>query len=116
VTVVHLELHTHDLSAARAFYSDLLRWETAEIDNHLGAYLNEFTFRFNRRRARRRGLLFYRLLEQAVTADPVTYRAVIVNPRPTGRRPALASSPGRVAAVAAVDRPWRRSRPENTST
>ena len=28
---------------------------------HLDAYLNEFTFRFNRRRSRRRGLLFYRL-------------------------------------------------------
>jgi hypothetical protein len=38
VTVVHLELHTHDLSAARAFYSDLLRWETAEIDNRWGTY------------------------------------------------------------------------------
>ena len=25
---------------------------------HLDAYLNEFTFRFNRRRSRRRGLLF----------------------------------------------------------
>jgi transposase-like protein len=83
---------------------------------HLDAYLNEFTFRFNRRRSRRCGMLFYRLLEQAVAADPVTYRALVVNPRPTGRRPALASSPGRVAAVAAVERPWRRSRPENTPT
>jgi transposase-like protein len=31
--------------------------------DHLDAYLNEFTFRFNRRNSRRRGLLFYRLLE-----------------------------------------------------
>jgi transposase-like protein len=36
---------------------------------HLDAYLNEFTFRFNRRGSRRRGLLFYRLLEQAILAD-----------------------------------------------
>jgi len=36
---------------------------------HLDAYLNEFTFRFNRRRSGRRGLLFYRLLQQAVLAD-----------------------------------------------
>ena len=49
---------------------------------HLDAYLNEFTFRFNRRRSRRRGLLFYRLLEQAILADPITYRSLIVNPRP----------------------------------
>jgi transposase-like protein len=74
---------------------------------HLDAYLNEFTFRFNRRRSRRRGLLFHRLLEQAVAADPITYHSLIVNPRPTGRRPAIPTSPGRVAAVPAVDRPWR---------
>ena len=74
---------------------------------HLDAYLNEFTFRFNRRRSRRRGLLFYRLLEQAVAADPISYRSLIVNPNPTGRKPALPSRPGRVAAVPAVHRPWR---------
>ena len=33
---------------------------------HLGYYLDEFTFRYNRRTSRGRGLLFYRLLEQAV--------------------------------------------------
>lgn len=33
-------------------------------------YLDEFTFRFNRRGARSRGLLFYRLLEQAVATEP----------------------------------------------
>jgi len=36
----------------------------------LDFYLDEFTFRFNRRRARHRGLLFYRLLQQAVATDP----------------------------------------------
>ena len=40
---------------------------------HLQAYLNEFTFRFNRRNSRQRGLLFYRLLEQAVTAPHCVY-------------------------------------------
>ena len=33
-------------------------------------YLDEYTFRFNRRTARSRGLLFYRLLQQAVGTDP----------------------------------------------
>lgn len=33
-------------------------------------YLDEYTFRFNRRTSRSRGLLFYRLLEQAVRTDP----------------------------------------------
>jgi len=71
---------------------------------HLDAYLNEFVFRFNRRRSRRRGLLFYRLLEQAVATDPITYNSLIVNPRPTGLRPTL---PTRSPAPPAVQRPWR---------
>jgi hypothetical protein len=33
-------------------------------------YLNEFTFRFNRRNSKARGMLFYRLLQQAVDTDP----------------------------------------------
>jgi transposase-like protein len=37
---------------------------------HLDYYLDEFTFRFNRRTARRPGMLFYRLLQQAVATDP----------------------------------------------
>ena len=37
---------------------------------HLPYYLDEYTFRFNRRNAKSRGLLFYRLLEQAVDTDP----------------------------------------------
>jgi len=51
----------------------------------LDAYLNEFTFRFNRRHSRRRGMLFYRLLEQAIAADPITYSSLIANPHATGR-------------------------------
>jgi hypothetical protein len=53
----------------------LKRWllgtnQGAVSHDRLDYYLDEFTFRFNRRRARRRGLLFYRLLEQAVATDP----------------------------------------------
>ena len=39
-------------------------------EHQLPYYLDEYTFRFNRRTARSRGLLFYRLLEQAVVTDP----------------------------------------------
>jgi len=39
-------------------------------------HLDEFTFRFNRRTSRSRGLLFYRLLSQAAVSAPVTYRAI----------------------------------------
>lgn len=37
---------------------------------HMSYYLDEFAFRFNRRTATSRGLLFYRLLQQAVNTDP----------------------------------------------
>jgi hypothetical protein len=42
----------------------------------LDYYLDEFVFRFNRRTSASRGLLFYRLLEQAVATGPVTYQMV----------------------------------------
>jgi transposase-like protein len=41
---------------------------------HLDYYLDEFTFRFNRRRSRSRGLLFYRLLEGAVHTEHTSTR------------------------------------------
>ena len=44
---------------------------------HLQSYLDEFVFRFNRRRSRSRGLVFYRLLELAVGHDPVRYRNIV---------------------------------------
>jgi transposase-like protein len=44
---------------------------------HLDAYLEEFTFRFNRRGSRARGMLFYRLLEQAVLTDPAPYDQIV---------------------------------------
>jgi transposase-like protein len=44
---------------------------------HLDYYLDEFTFRFNRRTARARGLLFYRLAQQAVRTDPHPYKDLI---------------------------------------
>ncbi|HYO19403.1 MAG TPA: IS1595 family transposase, partial [Dermatophilaceae bacterium] len=42
----------------------------AASQEHLDYYLDEYTFRFNRRTSRARGLLFYRLLQQAVGTDP----------------------------------------------
>ena len=44
---------------------------------HLDYYLDEFTFRFNRRRSGNRGKLFYRLAQQAVAIDPVPYKSMI---------------------------------------
>ena len=45
--------------------------------DHLDYYLDEFTFRFNRRRSQARGLLFFRLLQQAVQHEPVPYKGLV---------------------------------------
>jgi transposase-like protein len=44
---------------------------------HLDYYLDEFTFRFNRRRSQHRGKLFFRLVEQAVASGPVPYKRLV---------------------------------------
>jgi transposase-like protein len=49
--------------------------------HHLDDYLDEFTFRFNRRTSASRGKLFYRLAQQAVQVDPVPF-ATLVKPQP----------------------------------
>ena len=54
----------------------LKRWlmgthQGAVSRKHLDYYLDEFTFRFNRRRSKSRGKLFFRLAQQAVQVAPV---------------------------------------------
>jgi transposase-like protein len=44
---------------------------------HLDYYLDEFTFRFNRRSSRSRGLLFYRLMQQAAICGPTPYHSLV---------------------------------------
>lgn len=44
---------------------------------HLPYYLDEFTFRFNRRKSKARGKLFYRLVEQAVAIEPTPYKNLV---------------------------------------
>jgi hypothetical protein len=44
---------------------------------HLDYYLDEFTFRFNRRTSRSRGLLFHRLMQQAATTMPTPYQDIV---------------------------------------
>jgi transposase-like protein/ribosomal protein L37AE/L43A len=44
---------------------------------HLDYYLDEFTFRFNRRTSRYRGKLFYRLMQQAVVTEPKPFKQMI---------------------------------------
>lgn len=72
---------------------------------HLASYLDEFVRRFDRRRAGSRGLVFYRMLELAVSHAPVRYRELVAGrlrlrlptaPPPTvGIRPSLERPPVR---------------------
>ena len=60
----------------------LKRWllgthQGAVSREHLDYYLDEFTFRFNRRTSRSRGKLFLRLAEQAVAAGPAPYKSMV---------------------------------------
>jgi transposase-like protein len=59
----------------------LKRWllgthQGAISHQHLVYYLDEFTFRFNRRRSKSRGKLFFRLVEQALATAPEPYRVI----------------------------------------
>ena len=70
----------------------LKRWllgthQGAVSHEHLDYYLDEFTFRFNRRTSKHRGKLFYRLLQNAVCVEPVTFRQIVKNVR--GRKPGI---------------------------
>ena len=76
---------------------------------HLPSYFDEFVFRFNRRRSRSRGLVFYRVLQRAVGHEPVRYDDLVQSrmeratpPRPPtsrGHPPTLEREP--------ANRPWR---------
>jgi transposase-like protein/ribosomal protein L37AE/L43A len=60
----------------------LKRWlmgthQGAVSHDHLDYYLDEFTFRFNRRTSSSRGKLFYRLVQQAAQATPQPYSAIV---------------------------------------
>lgn len=53
----------------------LKRWLAGTLHHgqsadHLAYYLDEYTFRFNRRTSRSRGMLWYRLVQQAANTDP----------------------------------------------
>lgn len=63
----------------------LKRWllgthQGAVSHEHLDYYLDEYTFRFNRRTSRYRGKLFYRLIQQAVAIDPVPAKNILGRP------------------------------------
>ena len=78
------------LPGVHLVFSLVKRWVMGTLHGsvspeHIQAYFDEWVFRFNRRNSRSRGLLFQRLLQQAVEGDALTYKEL----RKAGRtRPA----------------------------
>ncbi len=75
------EVGEHPLKLVHLVASLLKRWllgthQGAVSHEHLPYYLDEYTFRFNRRKSNSRGLLFYRLLQNAMQREPVTFNDI----------------------------------------
>jgi len=75
--IVRTNAHLGDnlLPFSNIIASLLKRWLIGTLQGgiqatHLGYYLDEFTFRFNRRTSKFRGMLFYRVLENAINVSP----------------------------------------------
>jgi transposase-like protein len=77
---------TFVLPRAHRVISLLKRWllgthQGAVERSYLDYYLDEFTFRFNRRTSRSRGKLFYRLIQHAIAMEPLTFD-MLTQPQP----------------------------------
>ena len=85
IPIVHKDAVSGDATPLAHRVAALLkRWmlgthQGAISHEHLAYYLDEFTFRFNRRTSRSRGKLFYRLIEGAVQTAPVPAKSLIHN-------------------------------------
>jgi transposase-like protein len=78
----------HLLPRVHRVVSLLKRWlwgthQGAIGRDHLDYYLDEFTFRFNRRKSASRGKLFFRLAQQAVQVGPAPF-TTLIKPPPIG--------------------------------
>ena len=74
----NLTPHVHRIASL------LKRWligthQGAPEASHIVYYLDEYTFRFNRRTSSSRGKLFYRLVQQAVQVEPVKNKDLVGN-------------------------------------
>jgi ISXO2-like transposase domain len=96
--------------------AQIKRWldgtlQGAAEPEHLQDYLTEFQFRFNRRRARKPGLLFYRLLTQAVLTPPAGYADIVAGCRRDRNKPPQPPAGPRALpqtlAQPDAGRPWR---------
>jgi transposase-like protein len=108
------------LPAVHRIASLAKRWllgthQGAVDDAHLASYLNEFVFRFNRRRSRSRGMVFYRVLELAAAHAPVRYKDIVATQRPRQVPPKPPHSYGHPPSLdrPPANRPWRTAEPDS---
>lgn len=78
----HTVVGSKELNIAHLVAALLKRWllgtyQGAVRPTQLDYYLDEYTFRFNRRKSAARGKLFYRLVQQAVLTKPIRGREII---------------------------------------
>lgn len=86
-------------------------YQGAGSPEHLGGYLDEFVFRFNRRNSASRGLVFFRLLQRAVVSAPVAFTDLVAVPKAKNIAPKpVAGVRGRPGSLDApvLYRPWRK--------
>ena len=105
------------LPAVHRVASLIKRWllgthQGAVAPAHLPGYLNEFVFRFNRRRSNSRGMLFFRLLELAAAHGPICYRDLVATRRPKTTPPVPPEKRGHPPSLERppAQRPWRQVR------
>lgn len=82
VCIIRKQQASELLPRVHMVISLLKRWllgthQGAVSHAHLDYYLDEFTFRFNRRTSRSRGKLFFRLVQQSLLIAPTTYSSII---------------------------------------
>lgn len=106
------------LPSVHLVFSLVKRWIMGTMQGsvspeHLQGYFDEWIFRFNRRRSRSRGLLFYRLMQQAAHSDIITYndlrKAGRTRPAPPPPHATRALPPS--LDLGEVGLPWRRPTP-----
>lgn len=112
---------THVLAGTHRVASLVKRWllgthQGAVSEEHIERYFDEFTFRFNRRHAKQKGFLFYRLLQLAVRREPITNRDLVMNPRPGHATNAPPSSRSRPPSLDrnVAGHPWRGEAPPDS--
>ena len=77
-------LDTSPLPKCHRVISLMKRWILGTLQgsigkDHIQDYLHEFTFRFNRRNSKARGMLFWRLAQMAVDNEPTTKKEIYAN-------------------------------------